>query len=97
MTLRPLLTIASLLALAACTGGNSPREEGGEGEAEGEVLGGSISDEMLPLDSLQSQSPPLKASPSASGDANEEAVEGEEGAATNPAEPVEPAPAVNEG
>ncbi|TNE34424.1 MAG: hypothetical protein EP350_02010, partial [Alphaproteobacteria bacterium] len=77
MTLRQLLTIASLFALTACTGSNAPREEGGAGEAEGEVLGGSISDEMLPLDALKSQSPPLKASPSAAGD-EEVAEEGEE-------------------
>ena len=35
--------------------------------ARGEVLGGTISDDMLPLDTLQSQSPPLE-------------VEGEQGA-----------------
>ncbi|MDA0818671.1 MAG: hypothetical protein O2879_00090 [Proteobacteria bacterium] len=29
-------------------------------EAEGEVLGGSISDDMLSLDQLQSQSPPIR-------------------------------------
>ncbi len=63
MIRRAPIILPMLALLAACSGGNAPREEGGAGEAEGEVLGGSISDDMLPLDSLQSQSPPLKAAP----------------------------------
>lgn len=57
------LLTASLL-LAAC--GDEPevaRETGGSAEAEGDVLGGSISDAMLPLESVQSQSPPLREAP----------------------------------
>ncbi|ANY19485.1 hypothetical protein A6F68_00960 [Tsuneonella dongtanensis] len=53
------LALPLALALAACGGG------GGGAEAErktaaGEVLGGSISDDMLPLDTVTSQSPPLR-------------------------------------
>jgi len=36
----------------------APAQEGGK--ATGKVLGGSISDDMIPLESLTSQSPPLK-------------------------------------
>lgn len=50
-----------LLLVSACN--DEPeiaRETGDAKEAEGEVLGGSISDDMLPLGELKSQSPPLK-------------------------------------
>ncbi len=89
MNKRASTILPMLVLLAACSGGNSTREEGGAGEAEGEVLGGSISDEMLPLDSLKSQSPPLKAVPSAS-DSSETA---EEGDGTDAATGEEPAAA----
>ncbi len=49
---------ALALVLAACGG-----ERDAEGErttAAGEVLGGTISDDMLPLDTVTSQSPPLR-------------------------------------
>jgi len=52
------LAFALPLLLAACGG-----DAGGEGErktAAGEVLGGTISDDMLPLDTVTSQSPPLR-------------------------------------
>ena len=55
---RPMM-LALLAALAACGG----TDEGAEGErrtAAGEVLGGTISDDMLPLDTVTSQSPPLR-------------------------------------
>ena len=50
-----------LLALSAC-GGDKDEAEGERKTAAGEVLGGSISDDMLPLDTVQSQSPPLRES-----------------------------------
>ncbi len=56
------LTIALLPALvfaSACSGDVPDRADDAR-EAEGEVLGGSISDDMLPLDQLQSQSPPIR-------------------------------------
>jgi hypothetical protein len=49
-----ILSIA--LRAAACTeDAAAPTEEGGE--AAGEVLGGEISDAMIPLDQLESQAP----------------------------------------
>ena len=59
-----LAALASLSLLAACNGSG---EKGPERKtAAGEVLGGSISDAMLPLDTVQSQSPPLRESAAAS-------------------------------
>jgi hypothetical protein len=47
------------LALAAC-GGTGDEAEGERKTAAGEVLGGSINDDMLPLDTVTSQSPSLR-------------------------------------
>lgn len=61
MTLIPLA-----LALVAC--GDDPVEpaaDDGTETAEGEVLGGTISDEMIQLDDVRSQSPPLNDTPPA--------------------------------
>lgn len=58
--LRPTALIL-MLALAAC-GETTPERSQEVREAEGEVLGGSISDDMLPLDSLRSQSPTIRES-----------------------------------
>lgn len=89
------LTIAILpatLALAAC-GGQTPERGDDAREAEGEVLGGSISDEMLPLDQLRSQSPVLRAAR-----AEQEGEAGEEGETTgvDGEAAAEPAPAGEE-
>jgi len=55
--------LAVSLTLAACDG--TKENAGGERKtAAGEVLGGSISDAMLPLATVQSQSPPLRESAS---------------------------------
>ena len=60
-----LAALAPLALLAACNGSG---EKGPERKtAAGEVLGGSISDSMLPLDTVQSQSPPLRESAGESG------------------------------
>lgn len=71
MHIRPLLPLAAMLALAAC-GGDAPAAQAGDDNrsAEGEILGGSISDEMLPLERLQSQSPTLKDAPARVGDSS---------------------------
>ncbi len=91
MNLRLPIVLAASALLAACGGDNAQREEGGVGEAEGEVLGGSISDEMLPLDTIKSQSPPLKES-SASSEGGETAVEeGDAAEAAGSAEQAQPA------
>ncbi|KPP88935.1 hypothetical protein [Erythrobacter sp. HL-111] len=57
--------LAAALLLAACEDEavEAPRETGQGGEAAGEVLGGTISDEMVPLERLRSQSPPLEPEP----------------------------------
>ena len=55
-----IVILPAVFALAAC-GGQAPDRSEDAREAEGEVLGGSISDEMLPLDQLRSQSPVLRA------------------------------------
>ncbi|TWJ09324.1 hypothetical protein [Altererythrobacter ishigakiensis] len=48
-----------VIALSSCGDSLPDRSEDGR-EAEGEVLGGSISDDMLPLDQLRSQSPVIR-------------------------------------
>jgi len=55
-----IAALALLALLAAC----GDKKDGGPERktAAGEVLGGSISDAMLPLDTVQSQSPPLRES-----------------------------------
>lgn len=68
--MRRTIAVAALtLALAACDSG--PESETAGGTAEGEVLGGTISDEMLPLDTVRSQSPPLRTEPSEEGEGGE--------------------------
>ena len=90
----PMLAVP-LVALAACNQADESQAPVG-GKAEGEVLGGTISDDMIPLDQLRSQSPPMRVAPGAGGSdiGNESAAaaEGETGAADEPA-PAEPAPA----
>ena len=57
------LRLAAPTALALLAACNGSAEKGPERKtAAGEVLGGSISDSMLPLDTVQSQSPPLRES-----------------------------------
>jgi hypothetical protein len=71
--------LPAVILLAACNGDRSPEAQASaDAMAEGEVLGGTISDEMLPLDRLKSQSPPLKTEPkegSSSADSSEPAAE----------------------
>ncbi len=77
--------VTPILMLALLTGCGQEAEpvdsSNTGGTAEGDVLGGSISDDMLPLDQLQSQSPALEPTrPStpdnaASEDAQEETAE----------------------
>ena len=51
------ISLLPALALLAACGEQTPERTDDAREAEGEVLGGTISDEMLPLDQLRSQSP----------------------------------------
>ncbi len=91
--------LALVLALAGCKDDvAAPAEKGGE--ATGEVLGGDISDAMIPLEQLTSQAPlaPRAAQSAADLDAeqpdvaSEEAAPQSEGAEAAPATPP-PAPA----
>ena len=51
------LALMPVLLLASCADDAAPTVEEGEREASGEVLEGSISDEMLPLEQVRSQAP----------------------------------------
>jgi hypothetical protein len=97
MTLRPVSGIAALMALtlAACGSDKAPAAAEGA-DAQGEILGGTISDDMLPLDELKSKSPPMKPAPGESGGPGAtpsgDAAGEEEGEEVQPAEePVESA------
>ena len=66
---RVLVYTTACFALAGCGENSAPdTTQADDATARGEVLGGTISDEMLPLDTLRSQSPPLQ-------------IDGEQGAA----------------
>ena len=84
MRIVKIAPLAALLALAACTDEADPEESletPGEqgGKAAGELLGGTISDEMIALDQVRSQSPPLQAEGSdASGDEDADELTDEE-------------------
>jgi hypothetical protein len=88
MRLRLYLTLCTALALAGC-GGDGKKETGGK--AGGEILPASVSDAMLPYDTVRSQAP---LAPSAEG-----SEAGKDQAETKPADKEqakaapEPAPA----
>ena len=65
---RALLLLLPLAGLAAC---DQTAEDAAPAtkRAEGEVLGGTISDDMIALDRLRSQSPPLRVAPTEGGGA----------------------------
>ena len=91
---RSALAALALLALCACQG---ERKEQGAGTASGQVLEGSASDAMLPLDTVRSQAP-LAPHSEAAGKARSAAGKdgsAEAGPAASEAAPVpadEPAP-----
>lgn len=72
MMLRPAaLLLAGAVLLSACEQNAPVQETGADAErnAKGEVIGGTISDDMIPLDRLRSQSPAMREEPAAaSGD-----------------------------
>ncbi|UIP06662.1 hypothetical protein LY632_13395 [Erythrobacter sp. SDW2] len=96
MMLRPVSVLAATLALAACGSDKAPVAAEGA-NAQGEILGGTISDAMLPLDELESESPPMKAAAGEGGAAsNGTAKDDSADEATDDsrdAEPAEPAEA----
>ena len=96
-SIAPLL----LLPLAAC-GDDAPAVDTSQtgGKAAGEILGGTISDDMLPLEELTSTSPPAPRASGAAGtgqagDSGDAESDGDEsdGADTEGAEAPEEAPA----
>ena len=95
MITRPLAKFAALVTagafLAACESERAPPpvEDDGRATAEGEVLGGTISDEMLPLDTLRSQSPSQGSGSGSGGSSAEGSTEVETDAASEPEEAVE--------
>ena len=68
------LVIAGALALSACGDEAAPGDQtvAQGGKAAGEVLGGTISDDMLPLDTLRSQAPPAEIAPEDGGTAGDD-------------------------
>lgn len=88
---RHAVILAAALALSACGDDPAPVEDG---SVSGEVLEGSISDDMLPLDTIQSRSPPMEAQRSDSSTTDEVGSE-ESDAPESPGE-EEPAPEAEE-
>lgn len=92
--MKRLAIFALALGLAGCTEeAAAPSEQGGQ--AAGEVLGGTISDAMIPLEQLESQAPlaPQAAPSAGDGDAAEpetpdEVTPTDEGAGAAPAVPA---------
>lgn len=90
--------LAGSLLLAGC-GDDAPERSDDERTASGDVRGGTISDAMLPLDTVTSQSPPMRTAPAESGDdAGDEpetegdATEADDAAQADVAPPAAPAP-----
>ncbi|MCH2487714.1 MAG: hypothetical protein MK010_08240 [Erythrobacter sp.] len=88
MMMRSSVSCVLLMMLAACGSdpAPAPSDDGRQG-AEGEVRGGTISDDMLPLDTLRSQSPPQ----SGVGEDSESGAEGGAAPATDASPADEPA------
>lgn len=85
----PLLPVLALLA--AC--GTEPTAEEEGGKAAGEVLGGTISDEMIAFDQLTSQSPPERSTGDSSAGVEQGSAEDENEPASAPEPETEAAPA----
>ncbi|MBY6216971.1 hypothetical protein [Qipengyuania aquimaris] len=88
------LCLLAGLALASCGESAEVVEEDNEdATARGEVLGGTISDDMLPLDTLTSQAPSRVTQATADGDTASSGAEAEDdGAEQAPAPAAAPAP-----
>ena len=74
---------AGLLTLAACQ--DKSRKPAGPGTAQGEVLPGSVSDAMLPLDTVRSHAPFAPGSEGGDPAAEKDAKAGESGGRAKPA------------
>lgn len=88
------MALPLVAAIAAC-GGDVPDPDEDSRQAEGEVLEGTISDAMIPIDQLRSQGRPLEpavARPAEGGESLAEVPSGDSQTATGePEEPGEPA------
>ncbi len=69
MNIRKTATLAILPALLLAACGDDPAAETAKSGEVGELSGGTISDDMLPLAEVQSQSPTLKSEASSDGGA----------------------------
>jgi hypothetical protein len=84
---RHLILPLALLALAGC---DQAKETAGAGRAQGQILPGSASDAMIPLDTVRSQAPLA----TNSGDGGEEGTEPREKEKASPKAPAaRPSPA----
>ena len=92
LSVKVFALLATGVVLASCESETAPPPAQDEGRAaKGEVLGGTISDDMLPLDTLRSQSPPQRGAADGSGQ-NDDSEEGDEAVEVEtdaPSEPVE--------
>lgn len=77
MTFR--LTVMVLLAALGGCKADTARDEADRRGAEGEVLGGTISDGMVPIEAVTSQSPALRPTAASSAGAGEEGAEASDG------------------
>ena len=80
-----MAAMPALMLLAACGDNGDGADDGTGGDAEGEVLGGTITDDMLPLAQVRSQSPSAEISTGTSGSGGSSSATddaGGEGAAT---------------
>ena len=89
--MRPLLRplAIALLAGLALTGCQEKKQAPAKGTAGGEVLPGSVSDAMLPIDTVRSQ-PPLAPKSDASGTKTDKADASDKPAAARPARAAPP-------
>ncbi|WP_324828361.1 hypothetical protein [Qipengyuania zhejiangensis] len=78
--IRKFIFVTALgIGLGACGSDPTPQDaDNGERAARGEVLGGTISDQMIPLDTLQSRSAPLRQESSGAQDAAPDAASPDE-------------------
>ena len=93
--MRLAFAFGALLLLSACGEDAAPAEAEGESEAAGEVLEGTISDAMLPIDQTRSQAPLAAPEPGQEGGGGNAVGTGDaaDSQAAAPAEVEEPAAA----
>lgn len=89
---RTALALSAALFVSACGEDDVvvEPETGDERLASGEVLDGTITDAMIPLDQLQSQAPPLRVAPNDNGANASDDSDGDEGAGEAPSIEAEP-------